>query len=72
LIDSWRGLALSPNVRSWAVRGIRARLRDNGLLLACAGLFAVFFVGMGLSIFLRQRGSAESKPVAQPLRETGA
>jgi hypothetical protein len=54
------------------VRGIRARLRDNGLLLACAGLFAVFFVGMGLSIFLRQRGSAESKPVAQPLRETGA
>jgi hypothetical protein len=27
---------------------------------------------VGLSIFLRQRGSAESKPVAEPLRETGA
>ena len=27
---------------------------------------------VGLSIFLRQRGSAESKPVAEPHRETGA
>jgi hypothetical protein len=27
---------------------------------------------VGLSIFLRQRGSAESKPVAEPNRHTGA
>jgi hypothetical protein len=27
---------------------------------------------VGLSIFLRQRGSAESKPVAEPHRQTGA
>lgn len=27
---------------------------------------------VGLSIFLRQRGSAESKPVAEPHRHTGA
>jgi hypothetical protein len=27
---------------------------------------------IGLSIFLRQRGSAESKPVADPDRETSA
>jgi hypothetical protein len=27
---------------------------------------------VGLSIFLRQKGSAESKPVAAPHRETGA
>jgi len=97
-------------------------LRDNGLVLACLGLFGVFFVGMivsgaatynqeqlehgqsaisvlrylttsqfwfesmqnwqsefiavaaivGLSIFLRQRGSAESKPVAEAHRHTGA
>jgi hypothetical protein len=27
---------------------------------------------VGLSIFLRQRGSAESKPVAEPHRQTSA
>ena len=101
----------------------RTLLRENGLLLACLGLFAVFFASwalhalggvnafndeqvqhgeaaislwrylttsqfwfesmqnwqsefiavaaiVGLSIFLRQRGSAESKPVAEPHRHT--
>jgi hypothetical protein len=99
-----------------------AFLYNNGLLLACLGLFAVFssawwclarrpitkarpnqgqaaisawryattsqfwfesmqnwqseFIAVaaivGLSIFLRQRGSAESKPVAEPHRHTSA
>jgi hypothetical protein len=30
-------------------RGRRRALRDNGLLLACLGLFAVFFIGMIIS-----------------------
>ena len=47
--------------------------RNNGLSIVMLGMF---FVAIGcmvvFSIYLRQRGSPESKPVDAPHSETGA
>ena len=65
---------------------MRKWLRDHGLLIANLALFVIFFGGMVLSgvrvyitpvivwasVCLRQRGSPESKPVAESHHETGA
>jgi hypothetical protein len=57
-----------------AVGGRRKLVRDNGLLLACLGLFAVFFVGMiisGAAVYnqeQRDHGSTEQVSVLRYLR----
>ncbi len=61
---------------------MRRRLRRNGLTLVCFGLFLTFlgiqsvtgnreYNENQLSVYLRQKGSPESKPVSHPHSETG-
>jgi hypothetical protein len=57
---------------------MRRVIRDNGLSITMFALFLVFLVAQSiagytvLSIFLRQRGSPKSKPVAAPHAQTGS
>lgn len=48
--------------------------KEHGLLLAKLALFLVFFGEMmvGASVYPREKGSPESKPVAEPHYETGS
>ena len=47
--------------------GVRAFLRDNGLALACGGLFLIFFIGMvasGWDVYNQEQSSHGSPPVS--------
>jgi hypothetical protein len=52
---------------------MRRFLRENSLSIVMFGLFLVQMAGFVLlTVFLRQKSSPESKPVAAPHLETGS